>query len=136
MRILTDMPDEDIEKLDTLAKRPGKLRAVEICAAIKLYLVQNAESNDWLKRKPEALVELACYKGYRMSHIVWTEILASEALDARIAMAAPDLHYRLGMKILDIYILATAQINGAILIIRNTKGFPAIMPEIHVSYTL
>lgn len=50
MRILTDIPDEDIEKLDALAKRQGKSRAAEIREAVKLYLVQNANNNDWIER--------------------------------------------------------------------------------------
>ena len=33
-------------------------------------------------------------------------------------------------------ILATAQVNGAILITRNTKDFPANLPGIRVPYTL
>lgn len=50
MRILTDIPDDDIEKLDALAKRQGKSRAAEIRDAIKLYLVHNADNNDWIQR--------------------------------------------------------------------------------------
>ena len=109
---------------------------------------------DWLKRKPQATAELARYRGHRMSRIVWTEVLAGEALDARdtvrqalanfevveldarIAAAAADIRYRLRMKLLDAYILATAQVNGAILITRNTKDFPARMPGIRIPYTL
>jgi predicted transcriptional regulator len=49
-RILVDLPNEDIEKLDALAERQGKSRAAEIRAAIKLHLVQNADSNDWIER--------------------------------------------------------------------------------------
>ena len=50
MRILTDIPDEDIEKLDALAKRQGKSRAAEIREAIKLHLVHNAGNKDWIAR--------------------------------------------------------------------------------------
>jgi metal-responsive CopG/Arc/MetJ family transcriptional regulator len=49
-RILTDIPDEDIERLDALAKREGKSRAAEIREAIKLYLAQNDNGNDWIAR--------------------------------------------------------------------------------------
>ena len=38
---------------------------------------------DWLKRIPQGIAELARYKGHRISRIVWTEVLAGEALDAR-----------------------------------------------------
>ena len=50
MRILADIPDEDIEKLDALAKRQGKSRAAEIREAIKLHLIQNADNKDWIER--------------------------------------------------------------------------------------
>jgi predicted nucleic acid-binding protein len=51
-------------------------------------------------------------------------------------MAAADIRHRTRMKLMDAYILATAQVNGAILITRNTKDFPAEMPGIRVPYTL
>ncbi len=109
---------------------------------------------DWLKDRPQAAAELSRYNGHRISRIVWTEVLAGEALesrgevqqaispfevveiDARIASAAADIRFRSNMKLMDAYILATAQVNGAILITRNTKDFPAAMPGIRVPYTL
>jgi len=109
---------------------------------------------DWLKRTPQATAELARYRHHRMSRIVWTEVMAGEALDvrdvvrqalanfevveldARIALAAADIRHRTRMKLMDAYILATAQVNGAILITRNTKDFPANMPGIRVPYRL
>ena len=109
---------------------------------------------DWLKDKPQASAELARYNRHRISRIVWTEILAGEALerrnvvqqaiapfevveiDARIASAAADIRNRTRMKLLDAFILATAQVNGAILISRNTKDFPANLPGIRVPYTI
>lgn len=108
---------------------------------------------DWLKRRPEARAEIARYKSHRISRIVWTEVLAGETLEARgtlqdalmhfeivevdqrIAIAAADIRYRVRMTLMDAYILATAQVNGSILITRNTKDFPAEMPGIRVPYT-
>jgi len=109
---------------------------------------------DWLRDRPEAVAELSRYNRHRISRVVWTEILAGEPLehrdtvrdliapfetveiDARIASAAADIRHRSRMKLIDAYILATAQVNGAILITRNTKDFPANMPGIRVPYTL
>ena len=109
---------------------------------------------DWLNRQPLAKAELARYSRHRISRIVWTEVLAGEPLehrngvqqliapfevveiDARIAAAAANIRHRLRMKLMDAYILATAQVNGAILITRNTKDFSAEMPGIRVPYTL
>ena len=103
---------------------------------------------------PQARAELSRYRRHRISRIVWTEVLAGETLerrdvvrqaigpfdvveiDARIAMAAADIRHRTKMKLMDAYILASAQVNGAILITRNTKDFPAEMPGIRVPYTL
>ena len=109
---------------------------------------------DWLWGRPQAIRELSRYSGHRISRIVWTEILASEPLenrdtvqqliapfdvveiDARISSAAADNRHRIRMKLLDAYILATAQVNGAILITRNTQDFPANLPGIRIPYTL
>ncbi len=109
---------------------------------------------DWLKRMPQAISEIGRYSDHRISRIVWTEVLAGEVLekrdlirqalsnfetveiDARIALAAADIRFRNRLKLMDAYILATSQVNGAILITRNTKDFPAEMPGIRVPYTL
>lgn len=109
---------------------------------------------DWLRRRPQARAEIARYSAHRISRIVWTEVLAGEILedrgpvrealshfelveiDARIATAAADIRHRTRMKLLDAFILATAQVNGAILITRNTKDFPRNMLGIRVPYTL
>jgi predicted transcriptional regulator len=50
MRILTDIPDEDIEKLDALAARSKRSRAAAIRDAVKLYLNHNADNQDWITR--------------------------------------------------------------------------------------
>jgi metal-responsive CopG/Arc/MetJ family transcriptional regulator len=50
VRILTDIPDEDIEKLDALAAREKRSRAAAIRDAVKLYLVRNADNKDWIAR--------------------------------------------------------------------------------------
>ncbi|MCW0197493.1 ribbon-helix-helix domain-containing protein [Sphingopyxis sp.] len=50
MRILTDIPDEDIEKLDALAAKSKRSRAAAIRDAVKLYLAQNDNSKDWIMR--------------------------------------------------------------------------------------
>lgn len=109
---------------------------------------------DWLRDVPQASSELARYNRHRISRIVWTEVLAGEPLeqrdyvrglvapfevveiDQRIATTAADIRHRTRMKLMDAYILATAQVNGAILITRNIKDFPVNMPGIRVPYTL
>ena len=109
---------------------------------------------DWLNGRAQAIAELSRYNRHRLSRVVWTEILAGESLetrdiirellapfdiveiDARIASAAADLRHRSRMKLMDAYVLATAQVNGAILITRNTKDFPANLPGIRIPYLL
>lgn len=109
---------------------------------------------DWLRDRPQASAELARYNRHRISRVVWTELLAGEPLeqrettqqiispfevveiDSRIAAAAADIRHRSRMKLLDACILATAQVNGAILVTRNTRDFPANMPGIRVPYSL
>jgi predicted nucleic acid-binding protein len=108
---------------------------------------------DWLNDSQAATNELARYPRHRISRIVWTEVLAGEPLerrdqilqiiapfevvelDARIALAAADIRHRMRIKLLDAYIFATAQVNGAILVTRNIKAFPSRMPGIRVPYT-
>lgn len=50
MRILTDIPDDDVEKLDALAARRKSSRAAAIRDAVKLYLVQHADTKSWIAR--------------------------------------------------------------------------------------
>ena len=109
---------------------------------------------DWLLRRAPAKAEIERYANHRISRIVWTEVLAGEPLerrdtvkqliapfeiveiDGRIATTAADIRYRSRMKLMDAYILATAQAYGAILVTRNTKDFPANLPGIRIPYQL
>jgi len=109
---------------------------------------------DWLNDREQATAELERYPRHRISRISWVEIVAGEPLqsrdvvqsliapfevielDARIASAAADIRQTTKMKLLDAMILATAQVNGAILVTRNTRDFPANLPGIRVPYTL
>jgi predicted transcriptional regulator len=49
MRTLIDIPDDDIEKLDTLAAKRKQSRAAAIREAVILYLARNS-NNDWIDR--------------------------------------------------------------------------------------
>ncbi|ESZ86591.1 MAG: CopG family transcripitonal regulator [Blastomonas sp. CACIA14H2] len=50
MRILTEIPDEDIEKLDAIAARGNRSRAATIRDAVKLYLVHHGDDRSWIDR--------------------------------------------------------------------------------------
>lgn len=50
MRILTEIPDDDVKELDALASKKKSSRAAAIRDAVKLYLVHNADNNDWIER--------------------------------------------------------------------------------------
>jgi predicted transcriptional regulator len=50
MRILTEIPDGDVKELDALASKKKSSRAAAIRDAVKLYLVHNADNNDWIQR--------------------------------------------------------------------------------------
>lgn len=50
MRILTDIPDADVERLDAIAARGKRSRAATIREAVKLYLAQNDNNKDWIAR--------------------------------------------------------------------------------------
>ena len=47
-RILADLPDEDIARLDALAVRTKRSRAAAIRDAVQTYLAQHAD-NDWIR---------------------------------------------------------------------------------------
>jgi predicted nucleic acid-binding protein len=109
---------------------------------------------DWLTGVQCAEAELARYPRHRIARPVWTELIALEPeesrdalvrliapfevveIDARIASAAASIAHRSKLKLQDALILATAQVNGAILITRNVHDFPANMPGIRIPYTL
>ena len=108
---------------------------------------------DWLCGHGPAAHELARYPRHRMSRISWTSLLACEPtetraavqeliapfeiieVDARIATAAAEIARRFSMALTDALVLATAQVNGAILVTRNIKTFPVNMPGIRIPYT-
>jgi predicted transcriptional regulator len=50
MRVLADIPDDDLKKLDAMAAKHKRSRAAAIREAVKLYLVQNADNKDWIER--------------------------------------------------------------------------------------
>ncbi|APG62255.1 VapC toxin family PIN domain ribonuclease [Sphingorhabdus lutea] len=109
---------------------------------------------DWLRGVPSAKQELSRYAQHRMSRICWTELMACEPLetrrnlqkilypievvevDARIADAAATIMYRNNIALQRAIILATAQVNGSILITRNIKDFSAEMPGIRIPYKI
>lgn len=49
-RILADIPEDDLAKLDALAAREKRSRASAIREAVRLYLVQHEGDNDWIER--------------------------------------------------------------------------------------
>jgi predicted nucleic acid-binding protein len=58
-------------------------------------------------------------------------------LSPEIARRAADLRFnRRSMKLPDAIIFASAQEQGAILVTRNAKDFPATMPGIRIPYSL
>ena len=57
-------------------------------------------------------------------------------LDQRVARLAVDIRYRTRIKLLDAFILATALVNGGILITRDTKAFPPGTAGVRVPYIL
>lgn len=50
MRILTEIPDDDLKELDALASKKKSSRAAAIRDAVKLYLVHNSDNRDWIER--------------------------------------------------------------------------------------
>jgi predicted nucleic acid-binding protein len=110
---------------------------------------------DALARRPQALAELRRATRPWISRVTWIEILAGVPPPARtetesylshfsirelspeIARRAADLRFnRRSIKLPDAIIFASAQEQGAILVTRNAKDFPATMPGIRIPYSL
>lgn len=49
-RILADLPDDDIKKLDDRASAQGTSRAALLREAVKLYLVEKGDDCSWVER--------------------------------------------------------------------------------------
>lgn len=49
-RILADIPDEEIKRLDAIAAEQGKSRAAVLREAVKLYLIDNQSDKSWIER--------------------------------------------------------------------------------------
>ena len=49
-RILADIPDDDIAKLDAQAAQSGKSRAALLREAVTLYLVDKGKDLSWIER--------------------------------------------------------------------------------------
>jgi predicted nucleic acid-binding protein len=109
---------------------------------------------DALKNREEAWHALEQVDDRWISRVTWIEVMSKvDQRNAAATRAMVDSFYldemtpviaeraaalrnarRLGLP--DAVILASAQVNGRILITRNTKAFPADMPGIRVPYTL
>ena len=50
MRVLADIPDEDLKKLDDLAAREKQSRAAVIREAVKLHLLRKDRDLNWIER--------------------------------------------------------------------------------------
>lgn len=49
-RILADLPDEDLEKLDALAANAKRSRASLLREAVRLFLVRKDDDRSWIDR--------------------------------------------------------------------------------------
>jgi predicted nucleic acid-binding protein len=110
---------------------------------------------DYLQGIPAARDEMEHYDLPLYSVISFTELLAgartdeerqaAEALLASlrrvdltesIARRAVDLRQSLRLKLPDAIVLATAEVEGCILVTRNTRDFPANDPRMRFPYTV
>jgi predicted nucleic acid-binding protein len=110
---------------------------------------------DFLNGIEPAKQELAQYSQAYISPITWVEAqvkapagletATQQAIDANFKMLALDektlqaglnLRRSLRLKLPDALILASARVNGWLLVSRNTKDFPATMLGVRVPYEL
>jgi predicted nucleic acid-binding protein len=110
---------------------------------------------DFLNGLEPARAELAQYKKSYISPITWIEAQVKapvgledatrQAIDANFErleldestlLAGLELRRNLRLKLPDALILASARVNGWLLVSRNTKDFPASMLGVRVPYEL
>jgi predicted nucleic acid-binding protein len=110
---------------------------------------------DYLQGVSAASEEMARYREVRYSIISWMEVMCgaetveeAEAakilfdsmsrveLSPEVAARAVDERKRLGLKLPDAIILASADCEGCILVTRNSKDFSESDPRIRFPYTL
>jgi predicted nucleic acid-binding protein len=110
---------------------------------------------DYLQGIPAARDEMERYDLPLYSVISFTELLAGARTDEErraaegllaslrrvdltesIARRAVDLRQSLRLKLPDAIVLATAEVEGCILVTRNTRDFPANDPRVRFPYTV
>jgi predicted nucleic acid-binding protein len=110
---------------------------------------------DYLQGVPAAREELARYRRPLCSIIAFIEVLAGARTDPErraaetllaslgrveltedVARRAVELRQSLRLKLPDAIVLASAEIEGCILVTRNTRDFPAGDPRVRFPYTV
>jgi predicted nucleic acid-binding protein len=109
---------------------------------------------DYLNAIPEAREELNRYTERAISIVTWMEVMVGAegrleaptrsfldgfetiGLDARIAERAVSLRREHRIKLPDAVTWASAQVNGMLLVTRNTKDFPAGDPGVRAPYVI
>ncbi|HGO6122242.1 MULTISPECIES: type II toxin-antitoxin system VapC family toxin [Burkholderia] len=109
---------------------------------------------DYLGGVESARVELARYSYRAISIISWMEVLVGTsahdenttrawlssfdviALDSTIANRAVTIRQERRIRLPDAIVWASAQVNGLLLVSRNTKDFPATEPGIRMPYRI
>ncbi|HDR9481827.1 TPA: type II toxin-antitoxin system VapC family toxin [Burkholderia aenigmatica] len=109
---------------------------------------------DYLGGVEAARVELGRYSYRAISTISWMEVLVGAsadneaairawlssfdliALDSTIANRAMTIRKERRVRLPDAIVWASAQVNGLLLVSRNTKDFPASEPGVRVPYQI
>lgn len=109
---------------------------------------------DYLGGIDPAREELARYQTRAISVVTWMEVLIGVppefaletrsflsrfilvGIDQAVAERAVDIRRGSRIRLPDAVILASAEVNGMILVTRNTRDFDASSPSVRVPYTL
>lgn len=109
---------------------------------------------DYLNGIEQAKTELDRYKDRAISLITWMEVMVGTTseteditrgflssfvnlpIDEQVSDVAVTLRKQHKIKLPDAIVWATAQVNGRILVTRNTKDFSHDEPGIHVPYQI
>ena len=129
-RTLVSLGDDRIMQLEQLAAARGRSRAALIREAIDRLIEEGGPEQDRQRRRA------GCWPDSAPGRTGPIAVTPSNGSAAN-APAGPGHGIMITMRSLkraDAVILASAQVNGRVLVTRNTQDFPASMPGLHVPY--
>jgi predicted nucleic acid-binding protein len=139
-RTIIDLPDDQLAALDGVCHREGISRAEAVRQAVSLLMRQRAAGRAgiafgiWGKRRIDGM--LAGARGDEGEEVIELFLRDFRVVDLtrQVARLAADIRRRRRIRLPDAVVWASARVEGAVLVTRNTKDFPTDDPGLRVPY--